>query len=280
MNNNINQPAIQAAVREEKSWLKYAFSVCIAPTLISFANKTYEFVSKRIKGKVATITKAAEKAAAETTAEAAGIGATLINSLKAYWVPATPTIQFLKDKVIDFSKSAWSLASAHPVITISLVLAIIVIPVIREYCAKNERFTFCTPLVMAWMMVTRPFRLVYRFAREIPGGAEVDRQKFIQTVKGCGPILRRELQAKQQTVITAIGRVGCNETRELLNNTFAKVHRHTDEILKKGSLGTYKIYWEYLQKILKDEANIAGVTAVRIAIDDWKRRLDLCILAK
>jgi hypothetical protein len=87
---------------------------------------------------------------------------------------AIPCAKLMAGKVWALSKSTLALAVAYPIIATSFALVFIVVPVFREYCAANERFTLKAPFVMIWMAATRPFRLMYRLLTVITGGAEVD----------------------------------------------------------------------------------------------------------
>ncbi|MDR2776856.1 MAG: hypothetical protein LBB17_02325 [Puniceicoccales bacterium] len=249
--NNVNQAVVnKTTIREEGSVLRNAFTISVVPSLVSFADKAYKVVSGEVVKKAA----------------AAGGGYDLVG--------------LLKNTAIGFFKSAYSLAVAHPVITTSLVLATIVIPIIREYCAKNEKFTLLAPFVMAWMLVSRPFRLIYRLVKAISGGAEVEKQKLLQVAKRLGPLFRENLARKKQAATRAIEIVSDDRLARLLGDVFVGIYRNTDKIVQKGSFGDYKTDWEFLQKILRDEANVRGVDVVRTALDEWKKCLGLVIATK
>ncbi|MDR2432401.1 MAG: hypothetical protein LBD34_01470, partial [Puniceicoccales bacterium] len=97
---------------------------------------------------------------------------------------AIPLAKLLAGKVVDYViKPGWSLAIAYPVLATAFALVFVVIPVFREYCAVNEGFTLKTPLIMIWMIITRPFRLAYRILTVITGGAEVEKQRLIAAKK-------------------------------------------------------------------------------------------------
>ncbi|MDR0693474.1 MAG: hypothetical protein LBF49_02805 [Puniceicoccales bacterium] len=72
-----------------------------------------------------------------------------------------PLVGSLVGKVVSFCQFAWAFAAAHPVAAAIIVL-VFVVPVFIEYYAAHERFTLKTPLVIMWMLITRPFRLVWR----------------------------------------------------------------------------------------------------------------------
>jgi FtsZ-binding cell division protein ZapB len=95
---------------------------------------------------------------------------------------AMPVARLLAGKVLGFGKSAWSLAVAHPVIATAFALTFIIVPTFKEYCAANKRLTLKALPAMMWMIITRPFRLVYRILMVITGRAEVDKQKLAQSL--------------------------------------------------------------------------------------------------
>ncbi|MDR2603651.1 MAG: hypothetical protein LBC11_03815 [Puniceicoccales bacterium] len=231
-------------------------------------------------------------------------------------------VKFLAGKVVDFCKFTWSLAVAHPVITISLVLIFVIIPVLREYCAANEKFTLKAIPVIAWMIITQPFRLFYRILTVITGGSEVDKQKLtqkltaaeeiieqsqevieqsqetirqsqevieqsqetirqsqetIRQLKNLNPILRRELQGKQQAVTYEINCMENDEVRVVFNFAVNQIFNATDKIIRDGFFGAHSIRWNYLQTQLEEWRNDPQVQVVKTALDEWKKCLDLCI---
>jgi hypothetical protein len=221
---------------------------------------------------------------------------------------AMPVARFLANKVVDFCRFAWSLAAAHPAISTSLVLVFIIIPVVREYRAANERFTFMAIPVIAWMIITRPFRLAYRMLTVMTGGTEVDRQKLVAVQRANGLLIetndqlaeangqlaeandrlktlhrgfRQELQAKQQAVLDAIdaayidGRDPgfCNLFKAVSNGIFEK----TDEIIRDGFTSSHSSQWDQLQNPVSTDPQLVEI---KDALDEWKKSLDLCILTK
>ncbi|MDR1457388.1 MAG: hypothetical protein LBI47_00825 [Puniceicoccales bacterium] len=212
---------------------------------------------------------------------------------------AMPLAKFMAGKVVGFCQFTWSLAATHPVISTALVLVLVIIPVLREYRAANEKFTLKALPVIAWMIITRPFRLVYRILMVITGGTDVDRQKLarentmaqqrvaqseeataqsqrtIDQLKGLHSILRQELQGKAQAVLTRI-RAESNEPRTMLAFVANEIFQLTDEIIKKPSLRNYVTRRNYCQDLIEKNQ----FTDIRAAFDEWKKCLDLCILTQ
>ncbi|MDR1233069.1 MAG: hypothetical protein LBJ75_02300 [Puniceicoccales bacterium] len=187
-------------------------------------------------------------------------------------------------KVVGFCGAAWSLAAVHPVIAISIVLTLVVIPVLKEYRARKGELTLKATPIIVWMILTRPFRLVYRIITAITGGVEVDRQKITQTVtllKTSHPALRQELQAKQQVVASTINTVADNDTRAVLRFTVDEIFEKTDEIIKdEGFDERHILRWNYLQDLISGCGQNPRLANVKEALDEWKKSLDLCILTK
>ncbi|MDR2603653.1 MAG: hypothetical protein LBC11_03825 [Puniceicoccales bacterium] len=215
---------------------------------------------------------------------------------------AMPIAKLLAGEVLVFGKSAWSLAVAHPVIATAFALVFVIIPVFREYCAANERLSLKTPLVLTWMIITRPFRLVYRILTVITGGTEVDRlragqrlakaqheieesrevieqsQKTIGQLKSLKPELLTKLRGKQKAVSDAVNGVGNNDIKTVLEYTIGRLFVFTSDIFNDQDPRSddCTVQWNYLQEMLT-ELRDPQVTAVKNALDEWKECLDLCI---
>ncbi|MDR0742129.1 MAG: hypothetical protein LBE98_01555 [Puniceicoccales bacterium] len=169
--------------------------------------------------------------------------------------------------------------------TIALAIVVVVIPTIREYrAAGGNRGMIKAIPVVAWMMVTRPFRLAYRILTVITGGAEVDRlqlQQSINQLKGLRTTVDNQLTLKQQAVTHAIAAIVADPALQgALDFAFNAIHNNTNAIVQRGSLDNYKIQWEFLQATLRDRPGNANVQAVKTALDEWEQYLNMRISIK
>jgi hypothetical protein len=181
------------------------------------------------------------------------------------------------------ARATLSSATTHPYVAV-IVVVTIVIPMIREYCATNGNRGMIRAIpVVAWMMITRPFKLAYRILTAITGGAEVDKQKLQQKItqlKGLKPILDVDLQAKQQAVTVAINSVTIPNVKETLSFTFGEITvNNCRTIIASGSIAnsSCKTTWEFLQKVLTENKADANIRAVKTALDDWEKCLNMRI---
>ncbi|MDR1233070.1 MAG: hypothetical protein LBJ75_02305 [Puniceicoccales bacterium] len=210
-----------------------------------------------------------------------------------------PLAKLLMGRAADFTRPAFSLIAAHPAMAAVLAVVVVVIPVLREYFAEGGKFTLTMIPVVAWKIITRPFRLAYRILTVITGGTVVDRQeliaarKTIAQVKESNDVYRRELQVKQQAVTAAINLVANADTKAALrvatNRLFNAANVAAPAPAPGGGGGAagavggvvannffeqHAIDWNFLQSLVGGDPQLQ---AVKNALDDWKKHLDLYI---
>ncbi|MDR2628730.1 MAG: hypothetical protein LBC30_01935 [Puniceicoccales bacterium] len=199
---------------------------------------------------------------------------------------AKPLSSFLANKAIDFGKSTWSLAAAHPYAAVALVIVMAVIPAIREYRAAGGRRGILRAVpVVSWMIITRPFRLAWRIVTVITGRTEVDKQRFgaaqktIAQFKQLHPILRADLNTKQTAVTAAINGVTDNNTKIALTVATNQIFSAANAVhIPNNFFEQQDVQWKYLQLLVTSQPANANIPAVKRALDDWKKTLDLCIV--
>ncbi|MDR2778704.1 MAG: hypothetical protein LBB16_00230 [Puniceicoccales bacterium] len=198
---------------------------------------------------------------------------------------AMPLTKLLANRMVDLTKSASPLTSAQLHVAITLAVVVVVIPTIREYCAAGENRGIIKAIpVIAWMIITRPFRLAYRILTVITGGTEVDRQNLkkaqamVGQIKNFAPAIDKDLTDKQVAVDNAITAIADANTKGAFVTAFGKLKARIDGIVRNGSFKDDDLtQWNFLQLTLKDHANLRQVKS---ALDQWKKCLDLKIMVK